>query len=102
MISINLYFAVYLKDNLALPSNLYFELYLKDNLSWPCTVLPRIEAYACTSFSEIYAPASKRDWPQIGAGLYLVLFQAKPRDTEIIMYSCPFCHHGSWPRGTST
>ena len=61
-----------------------------------------MEAHACTSFSEIYAPASKRDRPQIEAGLYLVLFQAKPRGTENIMYSGPFCHHGSWPRGTST
>ena len=85
MISINLYFAVYLKDNLALASNLYFELYLKDNLLLPCTVFPGIEAHACTSFSEIYAPASKWDRPRIEASLYLVLFWAKPRGTEIIM-----------------
>ena len=50
------------------------------------TVFPRIEAQVSISFSEIYAPASKRDQPQIGAGHYLILSWAKPQGAKIITY----------------
>ena len=35
-----------------------------------CTVFPQIEARASISFSHVFPPASKRDRPLIGAGLY--------------------------------